>query len=261
MISDSIFLYSLTRPNKLQNHLIELSHINDMVIMQNQIVGEKLRGLNDSFIDLVFKKNSENLLCEEFEIFSKNTKELCRIFAEIEGKFINCSTENISLWTDLKEMQALKMDLQDQLSKLTSKTKEHYRYLTDELKHVNLDRDRLTLELETSEASKKSLLDEHEHLKVKLKQLSSKKSLDEKNTDERLCQKCKKVYKESENFNWSCKVHISTYSSEIWWCCGKKGESAPGCKTSKHECKEPDKEFSENEVGRTGQLFCTVRKN
>jgi|DEB0MinimDraft_12_1074336.scaffolds.fasta_scaffold19958_3 hypothetical protein len=28
----------------------------------------------------------------------------------------------------------------------------------------------------------------------------------------------------------------------MWWCCGKRGKDQPGCKWSKHECKEDDDE-------------------
>lgn len=28
----------------------------------------------------------------------------------------------------------------------------------------------------------------------------------------------------------------------MWWCCGKQGKDQPGCKFSKHECKEDDDE-------------------
>jgi hypothetical protein len=38
---------------------------------------------------------------------------------------------------------------------------------------------------------------------------------------------------ESENFNWSCRTHQSEFGGEMWWCCGKIGKDAIGCKFSK----------------------------
>lgn len=35
----------------------------------------------------------------------------------------------------------------------------------------------------------------------------------------------------------------------MWWCCGKTTKDAPGCKYSKHYCKEDE---DENEAGEQG---------
>ena len=236
-----------------------MSHINDMVIMQNQIVAEQLRGLNNAFINLVFKKNSENLLCEEFEIVSKNMRDICIRYEELENKIASSASENITLWNDLKEMQTHKADLEGKLNKITTKINEHYRYLTDELKNCNAENEQLKIELQALEINSKTILDQYEHLKIKMKQLQSKKNVTENSADEKLCQRCKKVYRESDNFNWSCKIHFSTYSGEIWWCCGKKGESAPGCRSSKHECKEEEKTLGEDAMAKmSGHSLCSV---
>lgn len=37
-----------------------------------------------------------------------------------------------------------------------------------------------------------------------------------------------------DNFKWSCRIHQSDYSGEVWWCCGKADKNAPGCKTNSH---------------------------
>jgi len=46
------------------------------------------------------------------------------------------------------------------------------------------------------------------------------------------CIMCKKPYDEKLNFNWSCIVHQGDFNVEddMWWCCGKNGEKAIGCK-------------------------------
>lgn len=35
------------------------------------------------------------------------------------------------------------------------------------------------------------------------------------------CVNCKIDYRESENFNWSCRTHPSDWGGTVWWCCGK----------------------------------------
>ena len=54
------------------------------------------------------------------------------------------------------------------------------------------------------------------------------------------CKNCNREYSEKENFNWSCTVHQSDYGGEMWWCCGKVGKDAKGCKCMKHESKEDE---------------------
>lgn len=56
----------------------------------------------------------------------------------------------------------------------------------------------------------------------------------------KICKICTREYNETDNFNWSCQTHKLEYGGEMWWCCGKKELTAPGCKTQKHESKEED---------------------
>jgi len=63
----------------------------------------------------------------------------------------------------------------------------------------------------------------------------------------KICKKCGKDYLEKENFNWSCSTHQSEFSGEMWWCCGKTGKEARGCKFSKHESKDDEEDEDANE--------------
>ena len=64
-----------------------------------------------------------------------------------------------------------------------------------------------------------------------------------KNTDYKhikFCIKCEKDFNDKENYNWSCIFHQGVYCMEndLWWCCGKQGPTAKGCKRSQHQVKE-----------------------
>ena len=122
------------------------------------------------------------------------------------------------------------------------------------------EKEKMRAQLETSEKKILAITEDYEHLKAKMKQLKLKKSLDDNTKDEKLCLICKNLYKESENFNWSCKTHLSLYSGDVWWCCGKKGEVAPGCQASKHESKEEEKFDLEKEENLTinSHALCSV---
>jgi hypothetical protein len=84
----------------------------------------------------------------------------------------------------------------------------------------------------------KSLHEEREKLKKRISKLIAKKG--NFASGMKTCKQCTNEYNEKENFNWSCRQHQSEYSGEMWWCCGKKGKDAPGCKYSKHESKDDE---------------------
>lgn len=73
-------------------------------------------------------------------------------------------------------------------------------------------------------------------------QVKAYQKMNKTNSDSVVCRNCRQRYMESENFNWSCKRHFSTFSGQFYWCCGRKGETAPGCLTSEHESNENSKE-------------------
>lgn len=62
-----------------------------------------------------------------------------------------------------------------------------------------------------------------------------------------LCKNCGKDYVDSENYNWSCRIHQSEFSGEMWWCCGKTTKEAVGCKFKKHEIRNEDQEDEDAE--------------
>jgi hypothetical protein len=95
------------------------------------------------------------------------------------------------------------------------------------------------------EKEKKDLMVERDKMKDRIKRLKMKRG--KFDIAEKVCKNCSKDFLESENFNWSCRIHRSQYSGEIWWCCGKAGFEQAGCKYSKHESKEEEDE--ENDEG------------
>lgn len=77
-----------------------------------------------------------------------------------------------------------------------------------------------------------------------------------------ICKNCYQSYKETENFNWSCKRHTSEWSGEVYWCCGKSTKSSLGCFLSKHISDLPEEqEFDDQEIQKiTEKEFCLTCK-
>lgn len=229
-----------------------------MIMIQNQILGEKFKGLNESFIQLISRECSAEVLGEEFKMLTKNITQLCLVFNEQEKKINSVTAENANIRNDLLELQNLNSSLKNNLTKVTTKAKEKFKYMLEEINSLKQEKLQSTIAQESAEKNIKVLTEEIELLKTKLKQLKLRKNVDSENIDEKMCQKCKKIYKESENFNWSCKVHASQCVNDFWWCCGKKGEYAPGCQAGRHESKEDDNELLKNDEIIKNSLLCTV---
>ncbi|OMJ83884.1 hypothetical protein SteCoe_15112 [Stentor coeruleus] len=76
-----------------------------------------------------------------------------------------------------------------------------------------------------------------------------------KNKVHKVCKNCKKMYKEEENFNWSCKIHMSKYNGNMFWCCGKIEINAKGCVVSKHI--SGDDEDGQEKLKEENMKFCS----
>ena len=90
------------------------------------------------------------------------------------------------------------------------------------------------------EREKKNLVADREKMKERIKKLKSKKG--KFDVQQKVCKNCGKDYIEKDNFKWSCRIHRSAFSGEIWWCCGKESKDQAGCKYAAHQSKEEEDE-------------------
>ncbi len=87
----------------------------------------------------------------------------------------------------------------------------------------------------------------------KISRLKLRKRRNDYGGESKMCQNCRRDYKDTDNFNWSCRTHQSQWSGEMWWCCGKTSKEAPGCKFNKHEMVRDDED--EKMVNNFEQMF------
>jgi len=111
--------------------------------------------------------------------------------------------------------------------------------LFDEKEQLRKDRDKIDKKL-------KDVSENRDKLKQKMKKYRARRARYDAET--KTCKKCGKEYSESDNFNWSCRTHQSDFGGEMWWCCGKLGKDAIGCKFNKHESKDDDDDLDEQEM-------------
>jgi len=114
--------------------------------------------------------------------------------------------------------------------------------------NVNTMIQKLQLFVSEKVAFKEAIESKHKSLEeLKIEFDATRKKIVEKqggsaNKIDFICKNCYQSYKETDNFNWSCRRHTSEWSGEVYWCCGKSNKSSLGCFLSKHLPDLPEEE-------------------
>ncbi|PHJ16136.1 ankyrin repeat domain containing protein [Cystoisospora suis] len=212
---------------------------------EHEVLTEQVRGLSAAAKDLpTVKSLQDGLLFEEtvskahiddIQSFSSNLQNECAKLASERTRLLEVK-KDLTLQRDRFTAEANRMrreleDIRQQVSKDTAQQQE-------EKENLKKERDELEKQL-------KELMEDRDKLKQRIARFRARRKLFE--AQQRTCKNCGKDYEESENYNWSCRTHHSEYGGEMWWCCGKLGKNAPGCRFSKHESKDDDEELDAEE--------------
>ena len=242
--------------DKLRNKETSQDHTTSLLQMENDIIGERLKGLYFAIEHAVDHKILEENLSIEVR---QNALALGALSKYIEGlikRVDEVVVQRDTLVNDLAEATTNRQEMKAERDRIAKLAKEKIAVLQVQLQKSEEGREKLGTELSKTEQNFKDLTDEYEKLRQKAKQYKlRRKQYGEE--EEKVCKNCQRVFVESENYNWSCRRHQSEYSGEIYWCCGKSGKETPGCKTSKHESKEEEEESQE--VGKDNSDPSSVR--
>lgn len=128
--------------------------------------------------------------------------------------------------------------------------KDKSKLLHDENKSLLAIKEYLEKSNQELEQQKTALTNEVVVLRKSVNNFHSRSEIDN------VCKNCKKIYKEEENFNWSCKTHLSKHNGSMYWCCGKSEPIAEGCIISKHI--SADDEEGHGSQKHEKSKFCSV---
>jgi len=261
MISASFALVlALNSAHKLSNRAVELENGYSLLQMENEIVGEKLKGMHLAIQSIATRKFLEEKLMEELVHMSTDLYSLGKLQAETASSLTLCTTEKDRAHEDALAMMANYHEVRADRDKIAGQAKDRIVALKNELDHSIEELERLRGDFSKLEKKYKDMGEEHDKLRQKLKVIRMKRKQYGEG-EEMLCRKCQKTYLDSENFNWSCRTHTSEYSENMWWCCGR-GKDAPGCQVSKHESKEDEdnepRDQEENERRLVSSIRCSV---
>jgi chromosome segregation ATPase len=241
--------------DKLRNRVVELEHSNHLIKMGSDIMSDHLRGLYEAVEGLTKRRGVEETLMAEVKVLSLSMSEFRGYSGKLDEALQVTLGERDMLLADCNAMSEMRLDLKSQMEKFSYSSKDRILSLQQQNNDLVSEQQRLMTELAKVSKSYKDLATEHDKVRQKVKSLHKQTG----KADHVLCRNCHKLYTEDDNFNWSCRVHLSEFNGEMWWCCGKNGNSTPGCKAGKHLPKGDEyEEEEENRPVRTG-IRCSVR--
>ena len=227
--------------DKLRNRATELESSNSLLLMENNIIGERLKGLYEAVKDTADTHILQEKLQPEISTIAEAVKQFAELQAGLKTSLAETTSDRDQIRQDFACLASLHKDTQESRDKLAISARDKIISLQEHLEKARDQIETLKIELDKCDKVAKSMEDEMSKMRAKIKQNRLKRR-QYGEADEKICRKCQRVFVESENFNWSCRTHKGEYSDEMWWCCGKTTKDAPGCLVSKHESKDEEEE-------------------
>ena len=198
--------------------------------------------------NLISNANSEHLNTEKMNSHHQFLLTLISENESIKSQYVDTSN-NLSAALASSSYESLKyLDIITAKDTFIHETKAKLLHYKQELDRITQERDETASLLQLTRRDLEILNKEYDEIRRRISNVKS-------SSLETVCIHCKKLYQEAENMNWSCKTHMSQYSSNMWWCCGKSDSDAEGCKIGFHISKE---EGEEQGVKCFSKLLCTV---
>eukprot|EP00397_Hematodinium_sp_SG-2012_P015771 GEMP01016069.1.p1 GENE.GEMP01016069.1~~GEMP01016069.1.p1 ORF type:complete len:695 (+),score=235.98 GEMP01016069.1:167-2251(+) len=214
--------------------------------LTNDVLAEQVKNLHSAVTTLSDLDSLQSQLVTNRVEFSErmNNDHATKEYAEItlarmvdERNYID--TVKRELLTNEQWLVSEHARLTNELEEQKTRGQADLMALFDEKECLRKERDKIEKKL-------KDVGENRDKLKQKMKKYRARRTRFD-HQESKTCKKCGKDYGEADNFNWSCRTHQSDFGGEMWWCCGKLGKGAIGCKFAKHESKEDDDDLDEQE--------------
>ena len=222
--------------------------------LEKEIMADRITGFYKSLDNILGTFGFQMKLSEENLMIFKESKEIIRNQDEVISSYSSATQERDWLRKDYIELTEIKAELTKQKEKIMKAFKEKFTSMQKELNDALEAREITRVKLEEAEKKYVDVTEEFKRFRMKMKAKYS--GISEK--EEKFCKNCQKSFFESENFNWSCRVHASKLSGDTYWCCGKAGKDSVGCVVSKHVSKDEDEMVNEENLA-IPPKFCSVK--
>lgn len=224
--------------------------------MKNDIIGEQLKGLYTAISALAGSHFLEVKTEAEFTYLESTLVQSFERITSLESELKTTLESRDELKSDLIEAVESRDEMKQDRHRISKQAGEKVNWLQTRLQQVEEERDKLRDEEQKYEKRFKDLTDEYEKLRTRMHQYRARRRQFGE-VEEKMCRLCQRVYIERENFQWSCKIHTGEFGAEMWWCCGKSGRDAPGCKAGKHEPKDESEGLAQDKE-ELASVLCSV---
>lgn len=221
--------------------------------IEKDIIVDKHKGLFEAFQCIYEPYNSEFKLKQEFLSFNLKGAALFNTLETDINDLQKISIQRDTFMNGYLELSKVENEYFSQKEKILKIFKEKISSAQKELSASLLEKQNLNIKIEDLEKKYESLFVE---FKMFRKRMKSKISVADKN-EEKFCKNCQKSYFDNENFNWSCRVHSSTFNEGFYWCCGSTVKDSLGCLVSKHVNNESE-EVIDSHYDEKVTVFCAV---
>ncbi|CAG9321593.1 unnamed protein product [Blepharisma stoltei] len=223
----------------------ELQHWNAALQMQNDIMGERLKGLYGACEDLCGSEKSTEKIDNEHQIIRKRCDDLFGFWVKTEEDALQTTKSCIEFIFQNDTTSTKRLGYRDEVRRLKNTMKEILGAMGKKVSQAKDERDTYEEKCSQMEKKFKEINESYAKVRLQIKEMNAKRKQFGLN-EEKLCKNCNRPFFEKDNYNWSCLRHAGKWNGMMYWCCGNIKEDTPGCVTSKHESRDEDEE-EENE--------------
>uniref|UniRef100_A0A0G4IAN3 CCHC-type domain-containing protein n=1 Tax=Chromera velia CCMP2878 TaxID=1169474 RepID=A0A0G4IAN3_9ALVE len=229
----------------LQRNLASMRNANALNQLENDVMAEQVRNLHTASETLADMKGAQDELKHLAETSESKLQELHDYREKLEDALWTLAKDREMLLEVRRDLTVQKENLTGDKGKLERDLERERGQAKQELVELFDQKETIRKELSKMDKKMREVNEDRDKLKQRLKKMRQRRRVFEQ--EQKVCKNCSREYMESENFNWSCRTHQSEFGGEMWWCCGKLGKDAAGCKFAKHESKDDDDELDEQE--------------
>lgn len=223
--------------DKLKSTVLELQHVNALITMGSEVMGERLKGLHSALFSIAAVILNSAKYSEELKGINDYLIHIVRELGSSEETAAGLIIERNECFRATDAIASENIEINYEKAQLTRLYTEKIAALNTALSQCTKDRESFKEKYYESNTQYKNLFKEHSLLKNELKKRKTRNS---EETSEKVCVHCQKSFTEENNYNWSCRTHRSEFQGDIYFCCGEPGKDAPGCTKSKHIPNETD---------------------
>ena len=185
--------------DSLRNTAVQLESLNTLLVMENDIIGEKLKGLYISLTNLMGSNSAYSKLTEEFTMLSRSVYDLSLNISENNKTIGVIHEEKNELEKLVRELGDITLGIQGRKDKYIKNLRERVNKIESELKISNFERESQKSDLDELRKKFSDLKEEHLKLRNKIKKFKLSFAADF--ILEKYCQNCQKPFVDATNYN------------------------------------------------------------